>query len=281
MFEPSDTWKQTHVTRPNHSDGCDVSHFSSPYIRRGRRDDYEPMYYPPVGGDRYRPSQSRHREPYPHRRKADTYRPQYDGTWASPNSHDVSPPRSIGSFKREPSSGYTNFSAPRLPSRDRSNSQTPPHISSAINSRTNGPYNRESTGGGNRSFSDSIYISQPYTAPRFNDEPPPRKKFKSRSSSWSSAGSRAGTFEKKTARRKPPNSYRPVPSRPILSSSKVATTSKTQIRRSPIIKANQKQPGYLEEARSRVNVGSGLRPDTRSASPATSIGMKLSELFYY
>ncbi|KAF8183168.1 hypothetical protein BJ912DRAFT_557341 [Pholiota molesta] len=107
-FEPSDSWKQTHVDRPGRPDHSPPS--DRYFDRRGRnsmdgsperpmRLDRVPAFIP--GGDRYRPGPPK-REGYLMGR-SDSYRPQYDNGRTPIRRDPISPPvsrmrRDSGSF---------------------------------------------------------------------------------------------------------------------------------------------------------------------------------------
>ncbi|KAJ3508056.1 hypothetical protein NLJ89_g5969 [Agrocybe chaxingu] len=103
MFEPSDTWKQTHVDRPSRIDPPPDDRF---YDRRSRnnldlspsrpmRIDRAPTFIP--GGDRYRPAPKR--DSFPPGR-ADTYRPPQDNGWPSHRRESISPASTQSHFRR-------------------------------------------------------------------------------------------------------------------------------------------------------------------------------------
>ncbi|KAF8960323.1 hypothetical protein BDZ97DRAFT_1834066 [Flammula alnicola] len=110
-FEPSDSWKQTHIPiRVDHSPPSD-RHFD----RRGRgrvdgspdrpmRNDRAPAFIP--GGDRYRPIPSK-RDTHPTGRSDyDSYRPQYDNGWTPPFRREPNSPS--GSHHRRDSGSFTH-----------------------------------------------------------------------------------------------------------------------------------------------------------------------------
>ncbi|KDR80089.1 hypothetical protein GALMADRAFT_1178549 [Galerina marginata CBS 339.88] len=144
LFEPSDSWKQTHIDRPPRIDNSPSSdrHFD----RRSRssldaspdqlvRTDRPPAYAP--NGDRYRPASSKRDIFFPLAR-TDSYRPQYDNHRSTPLRRDPISPTS--SHHRRGSGSVSNartsdrFESPRSSravsiSRKPSISPPPPTIS--------------------------------------------------------------------------------------------------------------------------------------------------------
>ncbi|CAA7264339.1 unnamed protein product [Cyclocybe aegerita] len=112
MFEPSETWKQTHVERPSRIDPPSADRF---YDRRSRinlelpdkpiRTDRAPAFIP--GGDRYRPAPKR--DSFPPGR-ADTYRPAQDSGWPSHRREPISPANTQSHFRKN--SGSFSHSRP-------------------------------------------------------------------------------------------------------------------------------------------------------------------------
>lgn len=205
MFEPSDSWKQSHVDRSGRYEAfvhLRVTLFSliivcrleppSPrfpdYRARPARD-YSPQKsptYPPTHGDTYRPYSSgqSYREPHVFVR-SDSYRPQYDdSTRRSPRSVDKT--NTDAHYTRRPSSHYdhddtrSSTSIASTPPRHAVNSPPPdPHITDR---HTRG----HSPSCGRASPAHSVARSRASST----SSEPPLKRLKSRSSSRSSASSR-------------------------------------------------------------------------------------------
>ncbi|KIM46881.1 hypothetical protein M413DRAFT_264893 [Hebeloma cylindrosporum] len=105
LFEPSDSWKQTHHDRPPRVDHSPAS--DRFFGRRGRTDldgppdkpriDRTPPFIP--GGDRYRPAANK-RESFPPPR-SDSYRPQYENGWNPPSRREPISPASNTHHRRD------------------------------------------------------------------------------------------------------------------------------------------------------------------------------------
>lgn len=188
MFEPSDSWKQSHVDRSGRYEALEPPSPRFPDYRARPARDYSPQKsptYPPVHGDTYRPYSSgqSYREPHIFVRP-DTYRPQYDdSTRRSPRSVDKSNtdafyPRRPSSHDHDDSRSSTSIAS--TPPRRALNSPLPdPHI-------TDCNVRRHSPSCGRASPAHSVARSR---ASSISSEPP-LKRLKSRSSSRSSASSR-------------------------------------------------------------------------------------------
>ncbi|KAG1776872.1 hypothetical protein EV702DRAFT_316699 [Suillus placidus] len=189
MFEPSDSWKQSHVDRSGRYEALEPPSPRFPDYRARPARDYSPQKspaYPPVHGDTYRPYSSgqSYREPHVFVR-SDSYRPQYDdSTRRSPRSVDKS--NTDVYYPRRPSSHYdhddtrSSTSIASTPPRHAVKSPLPdPHITDRDACRRSQSCRRASP-------AHSVARSR---ASSISSEPP-LKRLKSRSSSRSSASSR-------------------------------------------------------------------------------------------
>lgn len=189
MFEPSDSWKQSHVDRPGRYEALEPTSPRFPDYRGRPARDYSPQKspgYPPTHGDTYRPYSSgqSYREPHVFVR-SDSYRPQYDdSTRRSPRSVDKS--NTDAYYPRRPSSQYdhddtrSSTSIASTPPRHTINSPPPdPHITDR-DPRRHSPSCRAASPPQSVARSRASSISSEA----------PLKRLKSRSSSRSSASSR-------------------------------------------------------------------------------------------
>lgn len=188
MFEPSDSWKQSHVDRSGRYEALEPPSPRFPDYRARPARDYSPQKsptYPSIQGDTYRPYSSgqSYREPHVFVR-SDSYRPQYDdSTRVSPRSVDKL--NTDAYFPHQPSSHYDHDDTRS----STSIASTPPHH--AVNSPPPDPpiIDRDA-----RRHSPSCRrVSPAHSVARSRasskSSEPPLKRSKSRSSSRSSASS--------------------------------------------------------------------------------------------
>ncbi|KAG0704921.1 hypothetical protein DFH29DRAFT_909244 [Suillus ampliporus] len=190
MFEPSDSWKQSHVDRPGRYEPLEPpSPRFAEYRARPARD-YSPQRspaYPPVHGDTYRPYSGGQSYREPLSARSDSYRPQYDDSARrSPRSSDQS--NTDAYYPRRPSSHYdhddtrSSTSIASTPPRHAVNSPPPDPRLADHDSRRRSPSPRRASPTHSVARSRVSSISSE----------PPLKRLKSRSSSRSSASSRPG-----------------------------------------------------------------------------------------
>ncbi|KAG2134844.1 hypothetical protein DEU56DRAFT_808995 [Suillus clintonianus] len=187
MFEPSESWKQSHVDRSSRYEVLEPPNPRFPDYRARPARDYSPEKsptYPPVHGDTYRPypgGQS-YREPHVPVR-SDSYRPQYDDR-RSPHLGDK--PNADAYYARRPSSHYdhddtrSSTSIASTPPRHAVNSPPPDPPITDRDARRHSPSCRRASPAHSVARSRASSISSE----------PPLKRLKSRSSSRSSASSR-------------------------------------------------------------------------------------------
>ncbi|KAG1753622.1 uncharacterized protein EDB91DRAFT_1242605 [Suillus paluster] len=185
MFEPSDSWKQSHVDRSGRYEALEPpSPRFADYRARPARD-YSPQKspsYPPVHGDTYRPYSAGgggggSREPHVFVR-SDSYRPQYDDiTRRSPDIYH--PRRPSSHYDHDDTRSSTSIAS--TPPRHAVNSPPPDPRLTDHDSRRRSPLGRRASPAHSVARSRASSISSE----------PPLKRLKSRSSSRSSASSRA------------------------------------------------------------------------------------------
>ncbi|KAG2154269.1 uncharacterized protein EDB93DRAFT_1248464 [Suillus bovinus] len=189
MFEPSDSWKQSHVDRSGRYEVLEPPSPRFPDYRARPARDYSPLKspaYPPIHGDTYRPYSSgqSYREPHVFVR-SDSYRPQYDDSARrSPRSVDNS--NTDVCYPRRPSSHYdhddtlSSTSIASTPPPHAVNSPPPdPHITNS-DARRHSPSCRRASPAHSVARSRASSISSDA----------PHKRSQLRSSSRSSASSR-------------------------------------------------------------------------------------------
>ncbi|KAF8155607.1 hypothetical protein B0H34DRAFT_789745 [Crassisporium funariophilum] len=138
LFEPSDSWKQTHVDRPLRVDTSPISDRHNDRRMRGgidrspdrpNRTNLTPAFIP--GGDRYRPGPPKRDSNPPGRSDYDSYRPPYENSWSPAGSHSRRDSGSVTYTRTSDRFDDSPYSARHL---SRKNSVSPPRVPSPVHS---------------------------------------------------------------------------------------------------------------------------------------------------